>query len=235
MSSRATTIFIQVLSMVIFALISAAVPQYLPLIFVVYFAILLIVSSRLATRGMKKASSVKGTPLFREDNPAQVAVQDDLLLQEVKDQFKSTLVLMFLPFILVVVLAQVYWMYINQIIESYVLQGISDSFLSRFIQVLIFYAFISAVMLIPRWLMSRRFSQKKQLMIPQKFMVYKDGIVMDGRLVSYANDMCFKLDTRRKYTELHSAKLPFTVRLYTLEVSKLAEKLREVGLRECRE
>jgi uncharacterized membrane protein len=80
----------------------------------------------------------------------------------------------------------------------------------------------------------RGVKQKKQLYYPRIYAVYKEGIVIEGRLLQYSKDMCFKVETKRRFVEVHGDKLPFVVRLYTLDVSKLADKLFEVGLRECR-
>jgi uncharacterized membrane protein len=72
------------------------------------------------------------------------------------------------------------------------------------------------------------------MLTPQVFALYKDGLLMDGRLLKLEKDMCYKVNSKRRFIQILSPRLPYDIRLYTLETSKLADRLREVGLYECR-
>lgn len=232
--SKLASIAFQVVSIVMFALISAAVPQYAWIVFIAYFAVLMIIMTRLATRGMKKASELKGTPLFKEENAVQIMASDIALMQEIKDQLKSTMLLMVMP-LMVLLIAPLYWQYINPFLVNTVLKDLGSEFLIRFIGFLLFYTFLIVTMFLPRLVVTRKLKQKKQLYTPRVYSVYKNGLYMDGRMVEYDKESCYQANSRRKFVEIHSPKLQFIVRLYTLEVSALAGRLREVGLYECRE
>jgi uncharacterized membrane protein len=232
--SRVQTAVLQATSMILFALISAAAPEYMWLFFIIYFAIIMIVMSRMTMSGLKRVDQMKGSPLFKEDNAATAMASDAILIQEVKEQFKSPMLLLLLSFALIFVIPPVYWGYVSPYVESLIKQMTTSEFIVRFVVFLAFYVFMIAILYVPRSLLMRGVKQKKQLYYPRIYAVYKEGIVIEGRLLQYSKDMCFKVETKRRFVEVHGDKLPFVVRLYTLDVSKLADKLFEVGLRECR-
>ncbi|MEM1638575.1 MAG: DUF2208 family protein [Desulfurococcaceae archaeon] len=234
MQSRGVTIAIQVASMILFALISAAAPGYMLLFFIIYFAIIMLITSKMAMGGLKKVEQMKGSPIFKEENATTVMASDTLLIQEVKEQFKSPMLMMILSFAFVLIIPPVYWSYISPYIENLIKQSTTNEFVVRFIVFLAFYVFMIAVLYLPRTLIMRGIKQKKQLYYPRVYAIYKEGVVIEGRLLEYSRDMCYKVNSKRHFVEIHGDKLPFIVRLYTLETSKLADRLYEVGLRECR-
>lgn len=230
---KLTPVVIQVATVIIFALVSAAIPEYTWIFFILYFVVLTVIMMRTAGKGMRKVAEVKGSPLFKEENAASIMASDAALFKEIREQFK----LAFLPMVSLVVIIfiyPVYWQYLDPLVRD-ALHSITDNaFITRFVEFLAFYAFLIAVMSLPRMLITRRSQQKKQLYIPRTFSVYRDGIYLEGRMIEYSKDACYKVDSKRRFVEIHSPKVPFVIRLYTLEVSKLADRLKEVGLYECR-
>ena len=231
--SKVFTAVLQVTSMILFALVSAAAPQYMWLFFIIYFLIIMIITSRMAMGGLKKVDQLRGSPVFKEDNATTVMASDTMLIQEVKEQFKSPMLLMILSFALIFIIPPLYWSYVSPYVENLVKQSTTNDFIVRFIVFLAFYVFMIAILYVPRTLLMGR-TKQKQLYYPRVYAVYREGVVLDGKLLEYSKDMCYKIDGKRRFVELHSDRLPFTVRLYTLEPSKLADRLIEVGLRECR-
>lgn len=234
MQSRKTTTAIQVASMILFALVSAAAPDYMWLFFLIYFAIIMFVMSRMAMGGLKKVEQMKGSPLFKEENATTAMASDVALIKEVKEQFKSPMLMMILSFALIFIIPPVYWGYVSPHVENFIKQTTTNEFITRFIVFLAFYVFMISILYLPRTLIMRGMKQKKQLYYPRMYAVYREGVLVEGRLLEYSKDMCYKVDSRRRFVEVHGDKLPFVVRLYTLETSRLADKLSEVGLRECR-
>lgn len=232
--NKKLSIVFQVLSIVLFSLISAALPQYAWVVFILYFVVLMAITSRSSMRGLGRRGGLKGTPLFREENAVQVMTRDVLLIQEIKEQFKSTMVLLTLP-LLIIFIAPIYWDHVNPILVNNLLKYIGHEFIERFLSFLLFYVFLIAIISLPRIILMHKLKQKKQLYTPRVFHVYRNSLYIDGRILDYSKDMCFKHDPRRKFVEVRSPRLPFDIRLYTLETSTLANRFKEVGLSECRE
>lgn len=233
--SKIVTIVLPIISIILFSLISAVVPGYMWLFFVLYFAVIMVVSYKVSMKGMKTITEHKGSALFKEENTAQIMNLDRLLLDELKSQYKSTMLMMFLPLMLIFFIMPLAGA-IQQTVKQIVSQYIEEEFLRNFLGFLAFYLVMFGIIGLPSRLLMRKSAKKKQLYTPMKYIVYRDGILVDrGRLIGYTEDICFKSNTDRKFVELHSSKLPFLVRLYTLEVSKLVSKLKEVKLNECSE
>ncbi len=235
MPSKLVNTLIQIVSLVLFALVSAIAPEYTWLFFILYFIIIMAVMTKMSMKGFKRADSVKGSPLFKEDNTTIAMSSDTLVLQEVKEQFKAVMLMMFLPFVIIFLVPPIYWTYINPIVDSATRQVFENEVLVRFIGFLAFYSILVLTIQIPRLLLMRGLKSKKQLYTPRSFALYREGLLMDGRLLAFDKDMCYKVDSKRKFVQIESPQLPYNVRLYTLEVSKLADRIREVGLHECRE
>lgn len=233
MQSKAIQVIIQIISIILFALVSAIAPGYSFLFFILYFAILMFVFSRTMRGGLKRADQVKSAPLFKENDVSAIMTSDPMLMQEVKEQFKSMMLLMILPF-LVIFIAPLYWEYVARYVETYVYQASSNEFLTRFAVFLMFYVFLIGVLQAPRLILMRKMKQKKQIYTPRRYSVHREGLLLDNRLLELTRELCIKVDTRRKFVEIHGDKLPFIVRLYTLDYTRLASTLREVGLNVCR-
>lgn len=232
-NKKLVPIIIQVATIVMFALVSAAIPAYTWIFFILYFVVLTVIMMRTTGKGLKRVTEVKGSPLFKEENAASIMAGDTILFKEIREQFK----LAFLPMVsllIVIFIYPLYWQYLDPLVKDVLHSITDDAFITRFAEFLAFYAFLIAIMSLPRVLITRKLQQKKQLYIPRTFSVYRDGIYLEGRMIEYSKDACYKVDSKRKFVEIHSPKIPFVIRLYTLEVSKLADRLREVGLYECR-
>jgi Predicted membrane protein len=178
--------------MILFALVSAAAPEYMWLFFIIYFAIIMIVMSKMTMSGLKRVDQMKGSPIFKEENAATVMASDAMLIQEVKEQFKSPMLLLLLSFALIFVIPPIYWGYVSPYVESLINQMTTSEFIVRFVVFLAFYVFMIAILYVPRALLMRGVKQKKQLYYPRVYAVYKEGIVIEGRLLQYSKDMCFK-------------------------------------------
>jgi uncharacterized membrane protein len=232
--SKVTTLAIQIGSLIAISLVSAIAPSYMPIFFIIYIVVIMLIMTRMTMAGFKKPSDVKGAPLFKEDN-ARVAMSSDVeLLQEVKEQFKMLMLLMFTPFLIIFIIPPLYSHYIAPYIEGFARQLSSSEIVVRFISTLVFYALIMLSVQVPRLAMMSRARQRKQMLAPQVFALYKDGLLMDNRFLKLEKDMCYKVNSKRRFIQILSPRLPYDIRLYTLETSKLVDKLREVGLYECR-
>jgi len=231
--SKKANIAIQAVSIVLFALVAALIPQYALLIFILYFMLFMIIATRTSLKSTKSIDKSAGPSLFKESASAQAMMYDSLLAEELRSQFKSTMVYFIFPLI-ALVLIPLYTTYIGPHIRSF-LQVLGNTLLENFLYFILMYLFLIGVIQGSRLLVVGRIKQQKQLLIPRSFTLYKKGLVFDGRFLEYNKDMCIKENRERKFVEIHSTKLPFIIRLYTLEVSKLYTKIREAGLSECRE
>lgn len=235
MQSKKIQLTIQVLSIVLFALVSALVPQeYVFVFFLLYFLVMMLVFSRLMSSGFKKPGEIKTQPIFKEDDVSKIIASDIQLLQEIREQFRPMMILFALTF-LVILIAPLYWQYIADHVKSTIHSLTGNEFLTKFITILFFYLFLMAIMFLPRTLATRRLKQKKQIHTPRRYAVHREGLILDGRLLAYSKDLCIKVNSKRRFVEIHGEKLPFIIRLYTIDASRLADKLEEVGLDECRE
>ncbi|MCC6010840.1 MAG: DUF2208 domain-containing protein [Desulfurococcaceae archaeon] len=231
MFSRRIMILIQALSIVMFALIAALIPQYFFLVFILYFLVIMLLSVKMGSRGFKRAEDLIGPVLFKENAAAQVMMYDSLVVNEFKSQIKSTTIYLVLP-LLVLVLIPLYYGYIGPYVQE-LAGALGNEVLVRFIYFIVMYLFLTGVLQALRVVITKLVKQPKQLIIPRSFTVYKSGIVLDGRFLEYSRDMCIEENRDRRFIEIHGEKLPYVIRLYTLEISKLYSKMREVGLNEC--
>lgn len=227
-------IVIQTLSIIFFALISAVIPQYAFLIFILYFIIFMGLMMRTASKSFKKVSQEKlGSPLFKEDNALKATTYDPMLASELKRQM-SFAFMSFIPLLLIFVLLPVYGEYIAPYLKDLISSLTSNEVIQNFVSILGMYLFFMAITQIFRFLLFRKPGQQ-QFMMPRSFIVYKKGVVIDSqRLLEFTSNLCFKDNPDRKYVELKDMNSGINVRLYTLEVSKLVSRLKEVGLNECK-
>ncbi len=231
--SRKILLVIQALTIVMFALTAALIPQYAYLVFILYFIVFMFFAARIGTSSLKKIEGSLGHVLFKENVADKVMMQDQLVLDEMRKQFKLTLVYLVSP-LLALLLIPLYYGFIGPVIQS-VLKVLNNELLERFTYFIIMYLFLMGVFQGLRVIIAKVVKQPKQLYIPRSFMVYKSGLAIGGRLITFDKDMCMKENRERRFVEIHSKKLPYVIRLYTLEVSKLSSKMKEAGLRECTE
>jgi len=159
---------------------------------------------------------------------------DSLVINELKSQVKSTMIYLVFPLIALVVIP-LYYEYIGPHIMS-LLEALNNELLKRFIFFIAMYLFLMGVLQGIRIVIVKKIKQPpRQLYIPRSFIVYRTGLVIDGRFLEYDKDMCIEENRDRRFVEIHSKKLPYVIRLYTLEISKLLSRIREAGLSECRE
>jgi uncharacterized membrane protein len=233
MFSRKIMILIQALSMVMFALIAALIPDYFFLVFILYFLLIMIISAKIGTRVFKRVEASAGPVLFKETATAQAMMYDSLVINELRSQVKSTMIYLVFPLV-ALLLIPLY----NEHIGPRVLElagALNNEILVRFVYFMVMYLFLAGVLQGIRLAITKSVKQPKQLFIPRSFTLYRSGIALDGRFFEFSRDVCIKENRERRFIEIHGEKLPYIIRLYTLEVSKLYSKMREAGLRECRE
>ncbi|MEL9908978.1 MAG: DUF2208 domain-containing protein [Desulfurococcus sp.] len=234
--SRKTMILIQAISILLFALVSAAIPNYAFIIFLLYFLVFMFLAMRATTRTMKiPPRNELGSPLFKELNALQVMLSDKMFQAEMNRQMKLMFVnlgLVFLLFILLPVYNSYIWPFISGALG---LTG--ESILVNFTRFLGLYLFFIGVMQGMRYMLIRGQSSTPPVIPARVFAVYKKGVVLDERqFVKFTEDICFRVDHDRKFVELVNTKgNTVLTRLYTLEVGKLTEKLREAGVNECKQ
>jgi len=233
MFSKRLTVLIQVLTIVLFALVAAAIPQFFFLVFLLYFVISMFLATWSFRKSVKLSESSAGPILYKESAADRIMAYDQLVLVELKNQFKSTMIYLVFP-LFALLLIPFYHGFIGPHVES-LLRSLSNEFLERFIYFIVLYLFLMGVFQGIRIASFRAWKQPRQLYIPRSFTVYKSGLRVDRGFLVFSSDMCIKESRERKFVEIYSKKLPYIVRLYTLEVSKLYSKLKEAGLHECRE
>lgn len=234
MPSRLVNIAIQTVSIVIFALISAIAPGYMWIFFILYIVLIMYITTRLVAGGLKKATGIKGSPLFKEDNAHIVMASDALLFQELKDQFRNMMIIMLLPLLVILVAPPLYWQYVSPYINELARSFTTNDVLIKFVVNLGFYATLVLLIQLPRLLLTLKAKQRKQIFSARTFSVYRDGVVLDGRLLKFEKDMCYQANIQRRFVQISSPRLSFDIRLYTIETAKLIDVLRRVGLDECK-
>jgi uncharacterized membrane protein len=229
------TVIIQIASLVALSLISAATPPaYLPLVFILYIVVMMLITSRSVMRTAKRVDKVKSPLLFEEKSAATAMASDELLISDLKKQLKTMTLALLVPLLLVLVLVPLYGQYVNPVVASSFLNIANNEFLAKFATYFIFYAVLMLASLGVRQVLLKVSKVEKQLYVPRSYSVHKDGVVLDGRFYEYADDMCYEANPSRRFIAIYSKRLPFVIRLYTLEVSKLKSALREAKLNECR-
>lgn len=225
----------QVALLILLAFISAVTPPpYLPLVFLLYFVIIMTLTTVSARRLIKATDKPRGLALFEEKDASHAIAGDPELVVELKQQLKAVMIAMLLPLVLLIVVIPLYWQYINPPLSSALSDYVGNTIISKFITYLILYSFLSVLALALRKASSKIARLDKQLLIPRRYSVYRNGLVVDGRFMSLGEDLCYEVDARRRFMNIRSKKMPYIVRLYTLEISKLKEAFKEVRISECK-
>lgn len=225
----------QIVSLVILALLSALIPrEYLWIVFLLYFVVVMVITSRSVVRAAKKLDKPKSPLLFEEKNPSLAASSDVELLGEIKKQMSSMMLTLILPLMVFLLFMPFYWQYMYPTLIWMLKDRLSNDFLVSFIVYLIFYSTLILLSFGIRRILSKLMKVEKQILVPRSFAVYRDGVLADGRFFEFTNDMCYEVNVKRKFAAIHGKNLPFVLRLYTLETSKLKSALREGKIIECR-
>lgn len=226
---------IQALSMILFALVSAVVPQWAFAFFLLYFIVFMAVMFKLTSKGMKPPpKSELGSPVFKESNPVNAMMYDKYLNAELKKQM-TMMMLNFMLLFFVFILWSIYQAYIGPLIVSIIGEYTGNEVVLRFIYFLGMYAFFFGVMQGLRFLLFRGSDMQTFLFARIGFEVYRRGVMIDNRqFITFNEDVCFEPNPDRKFVELRSrSNKNMKIRLYTLETGKLADKLGEAGVSEC--
>jgi len=234
MFSRKTMVLIQAVSIVLFALVAAVIPQYAFMVFLLYFIVFMAIAMRATSRTMKAPpKSELGAPVFKEANTAQAMLSDKMLTVEMSKQVRFLFINIGLIFLLFLLLP-IYNSYLWPLIEGY-MGSISDGILVNFIRYLGMYLFFIGVMQGLRYVLMRGQQSMQPMIFARSFSVYRKGVLLDDRqFIPFSQELCFSANPDRKFVELRNTRSKTAVtRLYTLEVGKLVDKLREVGLVEC--
>ncbi len=232
--SQKTSLLIGQISILVISLVTAFMPQYSMYIFLGYFIIIMIVMFR-SSRKMSKMppKNELGAPLFKENGAIKIAMNDELLTQELKKQAMGSMGLLMLTF-MVFILFPLYRQYAFIPIHEALSSAIGNIIVVNFLDYYIMYQVIFGILTLSRFLMQNKLGQMN-LMIPQKFHLYRIGIVANDRMfIPLTSDLCFVFDRKRHFVELHSIKNKgFRIRLYTDAISELVEKLKSLKVSQC--
>ncbi len=176
-----------------------------------------------------------GAPLFKENGAIKIAMNDELLTQELKKQAMGSMGLLMLTF-MVFILFPLYRQYAFIPIHEVLSSAIGNIIVVNFLDYYIMYQVIFGILTLSRFLMQNKLGQMN-LMIPQKFHLYRIGIVANDRMfIPLTSDLCLVFDRKRHFVELHSIKNKgFRIRLYTDAISELVEKLKSLKVSQCAE
>ncbi|MEM4570776.1 MAG: DUF2208 family protein [Desulfurococcaceae archaeon] len=233
-SSARKMIIIQVASLITLALLSALTPrEYLWIVFLLYFVVIMAITSKSVMKAAKKVDKPRSLLLFEEKNTAVAMSSDAVLLNELKKQMSTTMLSLMLPLILFLAFTPLYWQYVHPTLLQVLKNILNYDFLVLFVAYLVFYSILILMSLGTRRLLLKSTKMEKQILIPRSFAVYRDGVIADGRFFEFTSDMCYEVNTARRFAAIYSKNLPFTIRLYTLEASKLKNALKEVKISEC--
>lgn len=226
--SRLKMLLLGQASILLISFISALFPQYYFLVAIAYAIIIAGVFSYSARKMSRRpAREELGRVLFRENNAIKIAMFDKELHDELMKQMKSVMFSMG-SFILVLILFPAYRAYlapyVNSILESY----FTNEQLASFLNFLIMYEFIFLLMSIIRIIISRKYPPV-QIMLPQKYIVYRRGILVNDRFFTeFTKDHCYEYNPQRHYIEIRGKHNPaFKLRLYSENIAKLKEILDE--------
>ncbi len=219
---------------ILISLITALVPQYFWLFFILYFIVIMAFMFR-STRKMSQIPprSELGNLLYKENQAIKIALLDKELSNELKQQVKLSMMMLGLTF-LALLLFSAYRAIAFIPIHNYLSSIIDNAIVVNFLDYLIMYEIITGILSLPRFVMMGKMSSAN-IMLPQKYIVYKKGIIANDRFyIPFTDDLCYKYDPKRRFIELKSrTKKGVRIRLYTESTSSLLEKIKSIGIGEC--
>ena len=234
--SRRTSILTSQLSILFISLVTAFIPQYYTYVFIIYFIIIMFFMFR-STRKMSKMPPQKelGAPLFKENAATNIAMTDKLLTAELKKQFTASMSMLMLTF-LVFILFPLYRNYIFEPMHGFLSSIISNPMIVNFLDFFIMYEFVFGILTALRTVIMNRMGQYN-IMLPQKFVVYRKGIITNDRFfIEFSKDLCYTYDLKRHFIELRSrTNKSLRIRLYTDSTSELLNKIKDLGVDPCEE
>ncbi len=234
--SRRTSILTSQLSILFISLVTAFIPQYYTYVFIIYFIIIMFFMFR-STRKMSKTPPQKelGAPLFKESAATNIAMTDKLLTAELKKQFTASMSMLMLT-LLVFILFPLYRNYIFEPMHGFLSSIISNPMIVNFLDFFIMYEFVFGILTALRTVIMNRMGQYN-IMLPQKFVVYRKGIITNDRFfIEFSKDLCYTYDLKRHFIELRSrTNKSLRIRLYTDSTSELLNKIKDLGVDPCEE
>ena len=223
-------------SIILISLVTALVPQYYWLFFLLYFVIIMGVMFR-STRKMTKIppSSELGAPLFKEKQAVKIALLDKTLSEELKKQATASMMMLGMT-VLVLALFYAYRALAFGPVHEILTQYFDNPVLVTFLDFLIMYEVVTGLLSLPRFALMGKLTAAN-IMLPQRFVVYRKGIVANDRFfIEFSSDMCYTYDLKRKYVEVRSiSKKGARIRLYTDSISTLVEKIKSLNITPCPE
>lgn len=232
--SRRTNILISQLSILIISLVSTFIPQYSFFVFLIYFIVLMFIMFR-KTRVWSKPPSQRdlGSPLFRESSAFKIAMFDKILIDELKKQARASMVLM-ITTLLVLVILPLYRGIVFPLTSMLFSIIFDNPIIVLFLSFLVMYEIIFGLMSLLRSLTLSR-SGLFNLMLPQSFILYRNGIVLNDRLyIGLTHDYCYEYNSERRFVEIKNrSRQSAVIRLYTDAVSELRDRIRDIGLKDC--
>ncbi len=232
--SRKTNIVMWQGGIIAISLVTALAPQYFWLFFILYFIIIMGFMLR-SSRKMSKIPprSELGNILYKEPQAIKIALLDKKLSDELKQQFKLTMMMLGLTFV-ALILFSAYRALAFAPIHSYLSSIIENEVLVLFLDYLIMYEIITGILSLPRFAMWGKMATAN-IMLAQKFTVYRKGVIVNDRFyIPFSNEQCYVYEPKRRFIEIRSmTNKGMRLRLYTESISSLMEKIKSLGLKEC--
>lgn len=234
--SRKSTILIGQVSILLISLVTAFAPQYYLYFFILYFIIIMAFMFK-STRKMGKLPPQKelGAPLFKENNAMKIAMSDKLLTDELKKQALASMGLLFMT-LLVFILFPLYRTFVLPVVHDFLTGTLGDDVIVRFLDFLIMYEVIFGILTGMRIVLMSK-TAAMNIMIPQKFVLYRKGLVTNDRFfIELSKDLCYNADTKRHFVELINRKQQgMRIRLYTDSTTELIERIKSLEVEKCGE
>ncbi len=237
--SRKTMFLTSQLSILFISFVTAFLPQYYFMIFIIYAVILTGITfyfSFKGSRGMMKIPPQRelGSPLFKENDATKIAMLDKTLVEEFKKQATASFSMLLLMLLLIIIFP-FYRATILPVSMDAFSKIFKDQTIVLFLSFLIMYEFIYGFLTFLRtFFIGRKTQFSTNLMFPQNYIVYRRGIVMNNRFfIELSDRYCMEYDRDRRYVELRDTTSKLRIRLYTDSISELYDKLRSLGINKC--
>lgn len=212
--------------------ITAYVPQYSFLFFIVFFIILTFIATRRMRLGSRPPPAKElGSPLFKETNVIRVAMFDKKLMEETKKQLAYSTMQIILLIPLMILIPLIRGKIVSGVIEDL---GLTNNFLRSFLISLLTFETIYVIMGVVRVVLERKV-RPINVILPQIYAIYKSGAVLnEAYYIKLGDEFCYEINEERRFVEIkNTRKGGFPIRLYTSSLNELLNSLRETGVESC--
>ncbi len=233
--SKLQTLLLTQVAVLILSIANTFLQQYTIFIMIIYFIVLMSITSYSTMKRVKPTPEDTRNPIFREQNAMKIAMYDKELTRELSKQMKA-LMASFLTLPVAFVMFPLYTGYISPIVRES-LSSVLSEIPARFINYIIMYETIFMILTGVRVAITRKVKMIN-IMLPQQYVVYRKGVLANNRMfIRFTEDHCFKYNPKRRFVEIVSPQNPgFKLRLYSEEAGRLKDKLLDLKImRECEE